>query len=290
MLEISSQVEPLTELSISLFDAAGAAVLDHPVSDGGADLVFPLRIAIDGNGRGGLLRAMVWGRRDGADRAFGAASIDIDAPAVVEVELGEPGRDCDGDRVPDQEDRCAEIGDPEQVDSDQDGVGDACVPGLACPANLLANGDFEVDLQGWDEDTVGPLTRVEGAFAGSYAARMCKAATGTQVTIDAEVANAVDQLVPGRRFRLDARMRSGSLPLPSLGLQFQENDPDGAELAKEGLRNLPATADWRLETTDYTSIGTGSVLNVIVQIMDADDGVCVDFDAVCLVEKFDCGP
>ena len=34
--------------------------------------------------------------------------------------------DADGDGVPDQEDNCRDVANPEQEDNDQNGVGDAC--------------------------------------------------------------------------------------------------------------------------------------------------------------------
>jgi hypothetical protein len=290
VLEVSSDIEPLTELSISLIDGPGALVVDHPVSDGGADLDLPVRIAIDPSRRSGIVRALVWGRRDDIDVAFGAADVDLDAPDTVPVQLTAPGSDCDGDRVPDAEDRCVEVADPNQDDRDEDGVGDACVPGLACPSNLLDNGDFEDDLQGWDQDSNGALSREPGGFAGSYTARMCKIATGSAVSIDAEVERAVESLAPGRVFRLDAQVRTTTDPPQTLGLTVTEVDAAGTELPQQGLRDVPATSDWQLMTTRYTTTEVESALDLRVKSIDAVDGTCFDFDAVCLVELFEgCG-
>jgi uncharacterized repeat protein (TIGR01451 family) len=66
---------------------------------------------------------------------------------------GCPDPDNDGDSVLDPGDDCPLVSNPEQLDSDADGVGDACDP---TPSNPDEDGDFVADGLG-DPDGLGPI-------------------------------------------------------------------------------------------------------------------------------------
>jgi hypothetical protein len=52
----------------------------------------------------------------------------------IKFRIAEPAPDADGDLVPDSGDDCPAVPDPIQIDSDEDGVGDACeCAGVVCP-------------------------------------------------------------------------------------------------------------------------------------------------------------
>jgi hypothetical protein len=286
ILEVSSSILPLTGLSVSVIDGPGALIVHQRVDDGGAELAVPLRLAIDGRGRTGSVRVLVWGLRGEEDVAFGARTVALDATEVVPLRLEVPGPDCDGDRIPDQEDRCPEVADPHQTDLDGDGVGDACVPGGSCLSNLLANGDFEDGLAGWTGDSLATFTRVEGGHSGLFAARLCKVSTGSPDSIDAEVEAAVEGLTPGRRFRLDAQVRTSTGMADSFQIGFIEKDGAGVTIGTGSVTNITLGQSWDLLSTSYDAQGEASVLRVQLKLASAPDGACFDFDSVCLVEVF----
>ncbi len=96
--------------------------------------------------------------------AASSVTVTITMGGTVTADIGmtiDPAADFDGDGVPDAHDTCTEVADPEQLDGDGDGLGDACDldddgDGLAdeddnCP--LVANAD-QTDADG---DGVGDL-------------------------------------------------------------------------------------------------------------------------------------
>lgn len=98
--------------------------------------------------------------------------------------------DTDGDNVPDTDDNCVETGNPEQLDADEDGLGDACdacvndadndidididgdglcadvdsCPGVANPEQLDADGDGWGDACPCEEGARGALARALADF------------------------------------------------------------------------------------------------------------------------------
>ncbi len=71
------------------------------------------------------------GPMDSGPLDSGAGDSSLDDAAGPDT--GPPWRDSDGDRLPDVEDNCPDMGNPLQEDSDGDSIGDACDP---CPLHL----------------------------------------------------------------------------------------------------------------------------------------------------------
>ena len=63
--------------------------------------------------------------------------------------------DFDGDRVPDSGDNCLDVSNPDQTDTDEDGLGDPCDPFPEEPDNELAqcNVDLVAALGALDQTT-----------------------------------------------------------------------------------------------------------------------------------------
>jgi len=92
---------------------------------------------------------------------------------------GEPDADSDEDGVPDVEDNCPEVPNPEQADEDGDGAGDVCDPcppfegvddadgdgvGDACDPNPTVAGDRLIAFEGFAAP-LGETWTVSGSFA-----------------------------------------------------------------------------------------------------------------------------
>ncbi len=105
--------------------------------------------------------------------AASSVTVTISKGGTITADIGlaiDPTADFDGDGVPDASDTCTEVADPDQLDTDADGLGDACDldddgDGLAdeddnCP--LVANPD-QSDLDG---DGVGDLCLSEAGGGG----------------------------------------------------------------------------------------------------------------------------
>lgn len=56
--------------------------------------------------------------------------------------VSQPGADFDQDGVPDSEDNCRQLANPDQADADRDGFGDACDP---CPMGPQSGSDADHD-------------------------------------------------------------------------------------------------------------------------------------------------
>jgi hypothetical protein len=111
----------------------------------------------------------------------GGKPTDVDVPACDPVKcppLSPVEGDADGDVVPDDQDDCPQVYDPEQADLDKDGIGDACDPdkdGDGVDANVDCD-DYDpkkkscaCDAGSWDDDGV-PSTACKTCDAGTYCA------------------------------------------------------------------------------------------------------------------------
>jgi len=150
-----------TSVALDVSLAAGApepaATIFVRVFDDGGAMTSARRLA--GRGLPGAL--VIYGLPDRAQRlrvvvdggaVLGALAVDTVAGAQVRrpllLEAAPPDRD--GDRVPDAVDVCPDEPDPDQLDTDRDGVGDACPgarpPDLAPPVDLAGADLTGVDL------------------------------------------------------------------------------------------------------------------------------------------------
>ncbi|MFT4624676.1 MAG: hypothetical protein ACI8PZ_003335 [Myxococcota bacterium] len=140
----------------------------------------------------GLDDGLEWGL--GLDPSFA----DTDGDGVVDgVEVGSPGApldtdadgvidaldlDSDGDAIPDSEDNCRLVRNPDQVDSDRDGVGDACGDPEEC--------DFDPDDGRWRDlgvtvTDIAPEAGFQGHDFGHF--NRGRALVGADFDLDGQV-------------------------------------------------------------------------------------------------------
>jgi hypothetical protein len=115
----------LSTLKLSLYDQHGALLRDQQLPmEATEQLPGDLVILVT---PGASLRLHARGRHE-HDPADGIARAQAaDGEIAVSLKLVMPTwRDDDGDGVPDVIDDCPDVPDPEQTDTDGDGVGDAC--------------------------------------------------------------------------------------------------------------------------------------------------------------------
>lgn len=154
-----------------------------------------LDVQIRGNAPGLVFDAVTTSAVTSAVSAVGAAGVLPEAAAapalVMSLLLGPP--DSDGDGIIDPNDNCVRVPNPDQLDSDGDGHGDACVP-----PDLLASG----------------AVLGQGAIVGEGSRLDRQVTVGANATIGADVrirsfAEIGDGLVAGDDTRIDRFARLG---------------------------------------------------------------------------------
>jgi hypothetical protein len=134
--------------------------------------------------------------------------------------------DADGDGVCDWDDNCPSVANPDQADSDGDGLGDAC--DLACPAGIeLASPRLVLDLR----DGANDKLNIQGTFADA-------------VAFD-PVANGIAlHLESGATTVLDVRLGGAGAPAQFVahGPSYAYRDPSGAAagIVKADVRRGPS--------------------------------------------------
>lgn len=284
LLEVSSEIAPLDRLTLTVLADSGALLIDREVPDEGGPPELPGLVALEVGERREHLRVLAWGWR-GEDRvAYGSAGLDVapERDQTVPLALAAPPPDGDGDAVPDVDDVCPSIADPEQADGDADGAGDACV----CRDNLLDNGGFESGTVGWTAP-YGSIAWHEGGHVSSHAAELCKADTGA-ISLDtiSDDPDAVDDPPVGARYRLQAwAMAAEPEPPQNLRPRLRERDAAGNEIEIHQNGGITLTAAWQEITLDGEILGPDPAsLEVYFSVVDAADGTCFLIDDICLTD------
>ena len=153
---------------------------------------------------------------------------------TTSLEANGPDRDGDGDDVPDSRDLCPAIGDPEQLDRDGNGIGDACECGDQ-------NGDGTVDVT----DIVAINQAI---YKPALATPLCDASGDGRCDVEDIVA--VNGRIFGREARCAARPGSGTpefeiMPLLQPGVR-ELRFIDGS-----GMRPVAAVSDDRGHQIDF---------------------------------------
>lgn len=282
LLDVSSEVEPLDRLTLTVLGETGAIVLDREVPEGGGAPDLPGLVRLDVGERREDLRVLGWGWQDDARVAFGMAELSVapDIDVTEPLRLEEPPVDGDGDGVPDGIDVCPDVSDPDQGDTDADGAGDAC----GCEENLIANGDFEEGITGWTGS--GATESWEnGGHGGARAIRVCKDPTGGPAlsVLTDEPSSVLDPSV-GEGYALEAWARADADDLPqNLRPRLRERDAQEDQLMVHQNEGIELTTDWQrlsLEAT-VTSADIGD-LEVYFSSIDAADDTCFVMDDICL--------
>jgi hypothetical protein len=93
--------------------------------------------------------ALVYAVYEGVDYADGSTRSSVEQPNIVEpthidaANAAVPKPDSDGDGIANHLDNCPAVPNPDQKDSDGNGVGDACQPGAALRGDLDNDGDVD---------------------------------------------------------------------------------------------------------------------------------------------------
>jgi hypothetical protein len=107
-------------------------------------------------------RAVVWLALAGCDQVFGLTPLSSsasDAPPGDALDATAE-HDEDGDGRPDSTDNCPLVSN-DQLDTDQDGVGDACDPHVTPGDHLVELATFETGFGGWTPDFAGWTSDVD---------------------------------------------------------------------------------------------------------------------------------
>jgi len=163
---------------------------------------------------------------------LGACVVNPAAPSYVFT--GVTALDFDLDGIPDRQDNCPTVKNPDQADSDGDGLGDACD---RCAGGLDSDGDGVCDAVDncplvWNPDQVNTDTNGMGNACDSQACFSAQGASELQRTLPTLLQHLeIQQLLAASRWRV---------------LHFEEycgSVPDAGSAANHGLR---------IEIIDYT--------------------------------------
>lgn len=284
LLEVSSEIAPLDRLTLTVLADTGALLVDRPVPDDGGPPELPGLVRLEVGARSQHLRVLGWGWQGDQRVAYGRAELDVapDRDQTVPLGLAAPPADRDGDAVPDADDVCPSIADPEQADGDADGAGDACV----CRDNLLANGGFEAGTVGWTAP-YGSIEWHQGGHDSARAAALCKADTGgPSLDTISDDPDAVSAPPVGARYRLQAwAMAEEPEPAQNLRPRLRERDAAGGEITIHQNGGVTLTGEWQEISLDAEVVGPDTAsLEVYFSAVDAADGTCFLIDDICLTD------
>lgn len=105
--------------------------------------------------------------------------------AMIIVTAPAPNSDADGDGIPDEEDNCISVSNPDQADLDLDGIGDVCDPCTDTDGDGYGNPGFEANTCGLDACPESDL-RATVVIDGYH--------TGVPNTLDADGCTLMDKI------------------------------------------------------------------------------------------------
>ncbi len=274
-ITVKTEVGQVDFLKVAVFDAAGVrARVDRLPTMGAATL--PGQFTLEVADRTAALTVLVSGIKGSAVVGVGSVLVpaaSTDAP--LELTLTVPGLDSDSDGVPDALDRCRFVADPDQLDGDRDGSGDAC----GCRDNRLLSGSFvtAADVARWNFLEAASATLIN-SDAGVGAMRVCRTESSSQFG----AMTSMPLPAGAAEIEISMLVRGSGKAGPLLRQSGSSCDSWGA--CNGGGLNDPAqlTPDFAPQRSVLTPKPTGA-LEVEVTSYDAPVGTCFEVKQVCVV-------
>ncbi len=274
-ITVKTEVGQVDFLKVAVFDAAGIrARVERLPAMGAATL--PGQFALDATDRSTPLSVLVTGIK--GSTIAGAGSVTVPAgtgTAPLELTLTAPGADSDADGIPDALDRCRFVADPDQLDADGDGAGDAC----GCRDNRFFSGSFSTtaDVSRWSNLEAATATLID-LSGGTKAMRVCR----TQSSGQFGATTSMPLPTGATEIEISMLVRGTGKAGPLLRQSASSCDSWGA--CNGGGLNDPAqlSPDFAPQRSVLKPKPTGA-LEVEVTSYDAPIGTCFEVKQLCVV-------